>query len=111
VSITLDEKQRFFREGLEAPESRSLMSEIAAQILGRPVALAISSGDGPGTTATAATATASSPAGGPGAARVTDAGSRAGLRDRLIETAMKEPAVKKVMDMFQGQIVDIQKLT
>ena len=30
-------------------------------------------------------------------------------RERLIDEALKEPAVRTVMDMFKGQIVDIRE--
>ncbi len=95
VEIVFEERQRFFLEGLESPESRSLLQEAASEVESRPMTVSI--------------LVEPPPAVEEGAV-LHEAATRAGMRERLIESALNEPAVKRVIETFRGQIVDIQKI-
>jgi DNA polymerase-3 subunit gamma/tau len=92
VEIAFPEKQRFFRDGLEARESREALEAAASEAAGRRISVR--------TTLEAVAAG--------GAAEPTPTGP--GKRDRLLDSAMKQPGVRMVMESFKGQIVDIQEI-
>ena len=92
VEIAFPEKQRFFRDGLEARESREALEAAASEAAGRAISVR-----------TVLEATAS----GDEAAPATSGPAK---RERLLDSAMRQPGVKMVMETFKGQIVDIQEI-
>ena len=94
--VTIQQRQGFIRSALESPETVALIQEEASAILGRPAQVRLAEEAPPSDDLTQVA--------GEGSA---DDSSR--RRDRLINEALKEPAVRSVMDMFKGQIVDIKE--
>lgn len=94
--VTIQQRQGFIRSALESPETVAVIQEEASAILGRPAQVRLAEEAPPSDDLTQVA--------GEGPA---DDSSR--RRDRLINEALKEPAVRSIMDMFKGQIVDIKE--
>ncbi|HEY3177050.1 MAG TPA: DNA polymerase III subunit gamma/tau [Candidatus Polarisedimenticolia bacterium] len=94
--VTIQPKQGFIRAALESPENLEVIREEASALLGRPAVVRVEE------EALAADDLSAVEGGQAG----DDASRR---RERLIDEALKEPAVRAVMDMFKGQIVDIRE--
>jgi hypothetical protein len=94
VEIALPERQRIFRDTLEKNEIRALLAEAASEAAGRSVNVSI--------------LTETPAAGSPDAGRVE---SPAGRRERLLGAALSQAEVKRLMETFGGQVVDIQELS
>ena len=94
--VTIQQRQGFIRSALETPETVELIKQEITAVLGRPAQVRLAEEAPPSDDLTQVA--------GEGSA---DEGPR--RRDRLINEALKEPAVRSVMDMFKGQIVDIKE--
>lgn len=95
VEITLPEKQRIFRDTLEKSEIRLLLAEAASEAAGRSVNISILT----------EASTTGAPDGDP------RGNSPAGRRERLLDAALGQTEVKRLMETFGGQVVDIQDLS
>jgi len=95
--VNVAESQGFVKSALESADHLELIRQEAAAVFGRPMEVRVAQ-ETPATDDLTAMAGLK--------ADEDDASSR---RERLINEAMKEPAVRAVMDMFKGQIVDIRE--
>src|SRR5262249_40861582 len=95
--VGIQAKHAFVKTALESPDALSLITEEASAMQGRPVSVRLEI-DGAPSDDLARLAT--EPRDGNGEGR---------RRDRLLDEALKEPAVRAVMDLFKGQIVDIRE--
>jgi len=93
--IPVAARQAFLKAALESEDNVRIIVEETAAALGSPLAVKVVQ-EAPATDDLSALAQRGGDSGGNG-------------RDRLIEEALKEPAVKAVMDKFKGRIVDIRE--
>jgi DNA polymerase III subunit gamma/tau len=110
LRILFDEPQEFFREKVKSREVSGYLTGIARAVAGKNLKLEVEAAPasaapamprrGPGAGASAG--------GGPGAAtgRLTDAAGRRAL----IDQAAQEPAVRSLLDLFGGEIIDIEPI-
>jgi hypothetical protein len=92
----------FQREQLESGEKRRIVEEAAARAFGRPVRVSFAAAGAPPRTGGSAAKSA-----GPGAGRA-PRGSAAGAAGRAGKKP-DDPAVRKLMDKFDGRVVNVRK--
>jgi hypothetical protein len=92
VRIAFGPRQGFFRESLTTEESLAILREAARDATGSDLSIEIA---------------AEAPAAGPAAEA--EAGGTQGRRERLIQQALSRPGVRRLMEAFGGQIVDIRE--
>ncbi|MGH9869133.1 MAG: DNA polymerase III subunit gamma/tau [Candidatus Polarisedimenticolia bacterium] len=95
--VGIQRKQIFVKTALESAETLTLIREEASRVLGRSASVRVEVEAPPSDDLTQIAAEPS-----PG----NDVSRR---REKLLDEAMKEPAVRAVMDLFKGQIVDIRE--
>jgi DNA polymerase-3 subunit gamma/tau len=117
LRVVFAEKHGFFRDKVQSREVTDYIRRVGREMAGRELRVQVECGTQPGVAATVArapiapaalTVTAHRVPAGAGAPPVSAALNGDPGRRALVERALEEPALRSVLDLFEGEIVEIE---